>query len=190
MPPTAYLAGPHVFLPQAGAHAAAKLALCAKHGIIGRSPLNEDIASLAAMPEDDAWRAIFAKDLAMMRGCEIIIANLTPFRGPSADAGTLIELGWFLGAGKPAFGYSNSATPFHERSQAHLAAVPDPLPGLTVGGFGLPDNLMIPGALLAAGGLPMVLPGDGVDRVFDALDVFERCVAAVAARLGATARPL
>ena len=180
---TAYLAGPDVFLPHAAAHAAAKVAICARHGIEGRPPLNEDVASLAAMPEDAAWRVIFAKDLAMMRDCDIIIANLTPFRGPSADSGTLIELGWFLGAGKPAFGYSNSAAPFADRSRAHLAAVPDPLPGLTVGGFGLPDNLMIPGAVLEAGGLPMVIPEDGRDRAFDALDVFERCVALAAAHL-------
>ena len=61
--------------------------------------------------------------------------------------------------------------------------MPDPLPGLTVGGFGLPDNLMIPGAVLEAGGLPMVIPEDGRDRAFDALDVFERCVALAAAHL-------
>ena len=174
--PVAYLAGPDVFLPDAPAHAARKRAICAKHGIKARPPLNEDVASLAAMSDDDAWRTIFAKDIAIMTACDIIIANLTPFRGPSADAGTLVELGWFLGQGKPIFGYSNIATPFAARSAVHLARCPDPMPGLTVGGFGLPDNLMIPGAVLAGGGHPMVLPADGQDRPFDALDVFERCV--------------
>ena len=124
----------------------------------------------------------------MMEECDIVIANLTPFRGPSADAGTLVELGWFLGRGKPVFGYSNAALPFAERSRRHLEAVADPLPGLSVEGFGLPDNLMIPGAVLAGGGHPMVLPPDGRDRPFDALDVFERCVE-VAARSWACALP-
>jgi len=173
---SAYLAGPDVFLPKAGAHAEAKLAICARHGILGRSPLNEDIATLAAMEEAEAWRAIFAKDIAMMEGCDIIIANLTPFRGASADAGTLVELGWFLGRGRPAYGYTNSAQPFAARSLAQVAAVPDPMPGLTVGGFGLPDNLMIAGALRA-----FVTPEDGRDRAFDALDIFEACVRAAAA---------
>jgi nucleoside 2-deoxyribosyltransferase len=176
-----YLAGPDVFLPNAPAHAAAKAAICARHGLHALPPLNEDVASLAAMPEHEAWRVIFAKDLAMMRAADLVIANLTPFRGPSADAGTLVELGWFLGAGKPAFGYSNSATPFAARNAAFLRANPDPMPGLTVGGFGLPDNLMIPGTLEAAGGLPMVLPDR--DLPFDSLEVFERCVAQAAARL-------
>ncbi|MDO9707611.1 nucleoside 2-deoxyribosyltransferase [Paracraurococcus lichenis] len=184
MPKRAYLAGPDVFLPEAAAHAARKVAICARHGIEGRPPLNEDIASLAALPEAEAWRSIFAKDLAMMEDCDLVIANLTPFRGASADAGTLVELGWFLGRGRSAFGYSNCALPFAERSARQVAAVPDPMPGLTVGGFGLPDNLMIPGAVLWAGGAAMVVPEDGRDRAFDSLEMFERCVAVAAGRMG------
>jgi nucleoside 2-deoxyribosyltransferase len=57
------------------------------------------VESLADLSEAEAWRTIFRKDLAMMEECDIIIANLTPFRGPSADAGTLVEVGWFLGRG-------------------------------------------------------------------------------------------
>lgn len=179
-----YLAGPDVFLPDAPAQAARRTALCARHGITALPPLNEDVASLAAMPEAEAWRVIFAKDLAMMQRADLVIANLTPFRGASADAGTLVELGWFLGRGLPVFAYSNSATPFAARSAALLDRVPDPMPGLTVGGFGLPDNLMIPGAVAHRTGLPVFLPEGGADLPFDSLDVFSRCVAAAAAWLG------
>jgi len=36
-------------------------------------------------------------------------ANLTPFRGPSADVGTVYELGYMLGkGGKLCLGYSNT----------------------------------------------------------------------------------
>jgi nucleoside 2-deoxyribosyltransferase len=162
----AYLAGPDVFLPNAAAHAQAKIAICARHGIIG-------------LPPEQAWRGIFKKDLEMMEECDIIIANLTPFRGASADAGTLIEVGWFLGQGKKVFGYSNTATLFAPRSHALVAAVPDPIAGLLVEGFGLPDNLMVPGAVEYGGGFPIFLPADGVDRAFDALDVFALCVARI-----------
>jgi nucleoside 2-deoxyribosyltransferase len=181
---TVYLAGPDVFLPNAREHALRKVAICAQYGLTGQPPLNEDIASLAELHESEAGLAIFRKDVAMMEAADIIIANLTPFRGASADSGTLVELGWFLGRGRPIFGYSNSATPFRERSQAFLATNPDPLPDITVEHFGLPDNLMIPGAVLAGGGHPMVLPADGIDRPFDALDVFERCVQIAALRMG------
>ncbi len=180
----AYLAGPDVFLPDARGHVRRKVAVCARHGILGRPPLNEDAESLGALPDEEAWQTIFRKDLAMMEECDIVIANLTPFRGPSADAGTLIEVGWFLGRGKPVFGYSNAAVPFSERSRRQVEAVADPLPGLSVESFGLPDNLMIPGAVLAGGGHPVVLPPDGRDRPFDALDVFERSVEVAAWKLG------
>ncbi len=179
----AYLAGPDVFLPDALVQARAKVAICARHGIEGRPPLNDDIEAVMRLPPDEAWRAIYAKDIAMMEEADLVIANLTPFRGASADAGTLVELGWFLGRGRPVFGYSNTATLFDARSRALVAAQPDPMPGLAVEGFGLPDNLMIPGAVLAGGGLPVVLPEDGRDRPFDDLEVFERCVALAAARL-------
>ncbi|MFC7473537.1 hypothetical protein ACFQS7_04180 [Dankookia sp. GCM10030260] len=38
------------------------MAICPRPGIEGRPPLNEDMASLAAMPEAEAWRVTFAKD--------------------------------------------------------------------------------------------------------------------------------
>jgi nucleoside 2-deoxyribosyltransferase len=182
----AYLAGPDVFLPDARAHARRKVEICAQYNIIGQPPLNEDVQGLSALAEAEAWQTIFRKDLAMMEACDIIIANLTPFRGPSADAGTLIEVGWFLGRGRPIFGYSNSAASFAVRSRRHVAAVPDAAPGIAVEGFGLPDNLMIPGAVSLGGGHPMVLPLDRQDRSFDALDVFQRCVelAALTTRVG------
>lgn len=166
----AYLAGPDVFLADADAHAARKRAICAAHGIEGLAPLNENLAD---------WRAIFAKDVAMMEAADIVIANLTPFRGPSADAGTLVELGWFLGRGKPIFAYSNVRAGFAERSRRHVAAISDALPGLAVEGFGLADNLMIPGAVETSGH-GIVLPADDAEPRFDDLETFERCVALAA----------
>jgi nucleoside 2-deoxyribosyltransferase len=180
----AYLAGPDVFLPNAAEQLGHKVEICARHGITGCPPLESEDDSARALPADDAWRAIFRTLLATMESCDVVIANLTPFRGASADAGTLVEVGWFLGRGRPVFGYSNTALPFAERSHRHLAAVPDPLPGLAVESFGLADNLMIPGALTVGGGHAMVLPPDGLDRPFDALDVFEACVEAAAWRMG------
>ena len=173
----AYLAGPDVFLPDAAAHARRKLAICARHGIEGLSPLNEDVTSLNDMSDEEAWATIYGKDIAMMEASDLVIANLTPFRGVSADSGTLVEVGWFLGRGRPVFGYSNSAVPFAERTRTHLAALPDAMPGLSVEGFGLPDNLMVPGAVLQGGGQSIVVPGDGRDRPFDSLEMFEACAA-------------
>ena len=82
---TAYLAGPDVFLPNAVEHAARKVEICRRFGLQGLPPLNQDIETAAKAL--DVWQSIYEKDIAMMERCDIIIANLTPFGGASADAG-------------------------------------------------------------------------------------------------------
>ena len=116
-----------------------------------------------------------------MLSCDIIIANVTPFRGPSADDGTAFELGFFDALGRPAFAYSNVAGDLSARTRRFLARMPDPAP-FAVEAFALPSNLMLPLAVLARGGLPVFTPMDGKDRAFDDLETFERLVAAIAAR--------
>ena len=170
----AYLAGPDVFLPNAVAHAATKVEICRRSGLRGLPPLNEDTQAGALGLE--TWQAIYEKDLAMMENSDIIIANLTPFAGASADAGTLIEVGWFLGKGKPIFGYSNTPENFESRMRKKLVSEHS---DLGIEGFHLPDNLMIVGAV-QSGGYPVFLPTDGKARGLDALDVFETCVQAAA----------
>ena len=174
MTATAYLAGPDVFLPDAVAHAARKVEICRRFGLRGLPPLNQDIETAAKAL--DVWQSIYQKDIAMMERCDIIIANLTPFGGASADAGTLIEVGWFLGKGKPIFGYSNTSESFEQRMRSQLG---EGYADLGIEGFHLPDNLMIVGAV-QSGGCPIFVPRDGEARGIDALDVFEACAAAAA----------
>ena len=174
MTATAYLAGPDVFLPHAVAHAATKVEICRRWGLRGLPPLNEDASTAATGLE--VWQAIYEKDLAMMAKSDIIIANLTPFAGASADAGTLIEVGWFLGKGKPIFAYSNTPESFESRMRRQLGTEHA---DLGIEGFHLPDNLMIVGAV-QSGGYPIFIPADDKMRGLDALDVFEACVEAAA----------
>jgi nucleoside 2-deoxyribosyltransferase len=172
--PKLYLAGPDVFLPNAAAQAETKRAVCAGFGLHGIAPFNPDLD--INRPADMLRRAIYEDDLAMMRESDAIVANLTPFRGASADAGTLVELGWFLGQGKPVFGYSNSAVAFAERSRRQAALAGEPMAGLAIEDFGLADNLMVQGSLT----LPLILPPDGLSRPFESLEIFRLCVEAVA----------
>ena len=172
---TAYLAGPDVFFPGAAAHAARKARICGAHGIHAHCPADGGI-DLAA---PDAARRIYRANRAMMLASDIVIANLTPFRGPSADDGTAFEVGFFAALERPVFAYTNAAGALAERTRRFLAMCPDPF---AVEGFGLPCNLMLPHAALDRGGLPVFTPADGTDRPFDDLDTFARLVAAVAAR--------
>lgn len=137
MPRKVYLAGPDVFLPDAAAVGARKCALCREHGIEGLFPL-DDAKSAAG----DA-AGIFGANVALMRQADAGLFNLTPFRGPSADAGTVWELGFMAALGKPVFGYSGVPGDYGDR------VAPD---GYLVESFGLPDNLMIAEAIAKSGG--------------------------------------
>lgn len=174
-----------MFLPDAADWLRRKQAICAGHGLVGVSPLDplaEEPAAWAALPD---WRRIALRNEAHIRSCAAILANLTPFRGPSADAGTVYEVGFARGLGLPVFGYATVAAGFLERT---LAAFPSTeegaewrdADGLLVERFGLFDNLMIEGALAETGGLIR----QDADRWRD-LSVFERCVAMARRRLEA-----
>src|SRR5258708_23798706 len=139
-----YLAGPDVFLPDAIDVGRRKVELCTRHGLIGLYPLDNTI-DLAAK---DASRQIFHGNETMMNQADVIIANLTPFRGPGADAGTVYELGYMAGCGRFCLGYSNDPSPYAGRvakftevncSDGRLIDAQ----GHTIEDFGLTDNLMM-----------------------------------------------
>src|SRR6476620_11538350 len=80
--------------------------ICRQHGLEGLFPLDGSPPGDAGEPLS---RRIFRANTALMDQADVIIANLTPFRGPSADAGTVYELGYMLGKGdRLCLGYSNS----------------------------------------------------------------------------------
>jgi len=171
-----YLAGPDVFLPDAREVGRRKAELCARYGLIGLYPLDNAI-DIAA---NDASLQIFRGNEAMMDDADAIIANLTPFRGPGADAGTVYELGYMAGRGKFCLGYSNDPSPYVERVarfttvSAGDGRLIDP-EGLTVEDFGLADNLMLVHAL-ARYGAALLTPRQAVADLWHDLDCFEACV--------------
>jgi nucleoside 2-deoxyribosyltransferase len=162
-----YLAGPDIFFGDARQIGARKKALCAQYGFEGLYPLDAALPVRASAAE--VAMAIFEIDTGMMAEADGIVANLTPFRGPSADPGTVFELAWMLARGKPAFGYSADARPLAARTAPDGAVIED---------FGLSENLMIDCALRAAG-TPLVIPTAGQDATW----CFERCLAAARARM-------
>jgi nucleoside 2-deoxyribosyltransferase len=180
-----YLAGPDVFLPDALEIGRRKIDICRSHGLIGLFPL-DNVVDLAAA---DASLAIFRGNEAMMDQADAIIANLTPFRGPGADAGTTYELGYMAARGKFCLGYSNDPAIYAERVRrftdvASQGARLFDADGLTVENFGHNDNLMMIHAL-DLHGAPLVLPREKPDDVWRDLTAFEVCVGLAAARLTA-----
>jgi nucleoside 2-deoxyribosyltransferase len=172
--PKVYLAGPDVFLPDPAARAAAQKRICARHGLVGISPLDglaDEPSCWAPLPE--AHR-IALRNEAHIRASDAILANLTPFRGPSADAGTVYEIGFGRALGLKLFGYSAVAGDYASRVRRYEAD------GLTVEDFGLIENLMIACGIEQSGGtIVSVAAGDP----WGDLDAFEQCVALAAAAL-------
>jgi nucleoside 2-deoxyribosyltransferase len=178
-----YLAGPDVFLPDPLARGAALKRICARHGLAGVFPMD------ALEGEPAAWAALAeAQRIALrneehIRGADALIANLTPFRGPSADVGTVFELGFMRALGRPVFGWSNGHADFSARTRAFLgtaAAVSGDgvwrdNEGMALESFGCLDNLMIDGAVVASGGVLEVAELNDEHRWTD-LAAFERCV--------------
>ena len=87
-----YLAGPEVFLPNAREIGARKRAICERHGLIGVFPADEETACDPALPLSEWGLAISRVMEQVMRKCDTMIVNLTPFRGPSADVDSAYEM--------------------------------------------------------------------------------------------------
>jgi len=191
--PTIYLAGPEVFLPDAAAVGLRKKELCAAYGFEGLfpldgDPLDGDDQEVAA--GERLVRAIYRRCEAAIRRADLGIFNLTPFRGPSADAGTVFELGLLVGLGKRAFGYSNMAADYLSRCRERAALAFDAAQnvwrdpnGMAVEDFGNADNLMIDVSLIERGGHPMVRRDVRTSELFYDLGGFETCLRLAAATL-------
>ncbi|KIZ41084.1 MULTISPECIES: nucleoside 2-deoxyribosyltransferase [Rhodopseudomonas] len=178
-----YLAGPDVFLPDALAVGRRKAELCAHHGLTGLFPLDNAVDPTAP----DASLTIFRGNEAMMNDAAAIIANLTPFRGPSADAGTVYELGYMAGRGKLVFGYCNDPAIYADRvaRSGELTRRDGALidqSGLIVEDFALPDNLMLIHAL-DLHGCALVTPRQPPADPWRDLRAFEACVELAVVRL-------
>ena len=120
-----YLAGPEVFLPNAREIGARKRAICERHGLVGVFPADEQEARDPALPLSERGLAISRAMERVMRGCDTMVVNLTPFRGPSADVGSAYEMGFMRGLGRPIFGYSNDDRLFLERVAAFCGGASD-----------------------------------------------------------------
>jgi nucleoside 2-deoxyribosyltransferase len=183
-----YLAGPDVFLPDAFEAGRRKIEICARFGLTGLYPLDNAIDLSTA----GASLQIFRGNAAMMDDADAIIANLTPFRGPGADAGTVYELGYMAGRGKFCLGYSNDPSAYAERAakftdvQASHGRLVD-AEGLTVEDFGLTDNLMMVHAL-DVHGAALVTPRQAPPDIWHDLASFEACVKLAAAHFAASSR--
>lgn len=132
-----YLAGPEVFLSNATEILEQKKNICKQYGFEGLSPLD---------CEASEWNTIAKGNIALIDEADFCIANLTPFRGPSADAGTLIEVGVCFGKNIPVYGFTLVNLSYKdkvERDKHIVVSEGKDDQGRFVEDFGLTDNLML-----------------------------------------------
>jgi len=152
-----YLAGPEVFFPGGREIIERKRQLCRLFGL-RPTELHGEFAAAAAEGPLAFGTAISLQNERLMDEADVCIANLTPFRGPSADVGTVFELGYMIAQGKPAYGFTNDLRDYAERvAESPGIEVVSTDGGLAtsdgemVESHGMADNLMIEGAIIRRG---------------------------------------
>jgi nucleoside 2-deoxyribosyltransferase len=142
--PKAYLAGPVVFHPAAKALLKYLCEMCGEQGMEGVPPV-EPSAEQLALPPLELAALIRRENMDRIRDCDVVVACISPFRGPGSCPGTTWEMGYAEGLGKPVVAWSEDARPYKERvphdrdedgrsfCQQH---------GMVVEDFGLVENLM------------------------------------------------
>ena len=117
-----------MFLPDALDICRRKREICDRYGVSGRYPLDNTIDLKAV----DASLRIFKGNEAMMDAADAIIANLTPFRGPSADAGTVYELGYWPAAASYASAIATTLPATRRAPRGLATSQPRPMDGLSI----------------------------------------------------------
>lgn len=146
-----YLSGPERWAPGAEALIARQHALCEAAGV---QPLSATPTALETQESSEiVARELYTEALASLRQADALIANLTPWRGPSGHPAVTFEAGFAAALGKPVFAYMN----LREEGEAEYVARVDGLLGVSVDehgvirdpedtvveDFGLPETAML-----------------------------------------------
>ena len=177
-----YLAGPEVFLMNAKEVGERKKALCRKYGFEGVFPIDNEVDAEGKSPRERGL-CICAVNEDLIKSCDAVVANVTPFRGPSADVGTVYEMGFARGLGKKVLAYTNASEPFTERT---VKALGDQARrgddgklrdfyGMFIEETGLVDNLMVDGCVNASSGV-LAVEEAPAEELFTYLGGFKKCL--------------
>ncbi len=136
-----YLAGPDVFLPNAVEAGEMMKKQCHSYGFRAHFPLDNVI--------DEKHPRLLAEKIRLanvnlIEQCDVLIANLSPFRGPEPDSGTVWELGYAMGLGKQVVAYSSNLDTLKDRTQNMLDLNENTCDrdGMLIEDFGMTHNLM------------------------------------------------
>lgn len=133
-----YLAGPDVFYPDAAERSVRLKELCRNQGLVGVFPFDSGIKLLDPLEQKENGMRIAHGNLKLIESSWAILANMSPFRGPSMDVGTAFEMGYGRGLHLNVVGYTNSNIEYKNRVKED---------GLHIEDFKMIDNLMVHSAV-------------------------------------------
>lgn len=156
-PPRVYLAGPDFCHPQADILIQNKKLICEKYGLEGVSATDANL-QFDSPNRPAAGIANHVTIISLLKSCDVLIANMNPFRGPSMDVGAAFEMGFMAALDRPVVAYSSDQQHYAARVARLHDVIEQPLQefngrlctpdGLAVENFGLVDNFMVAGAAL------------------------------------------
>lgn len=137
-----YIAGTHVFRPNALEYRDQLRRLCEQYGFESVVPVDkEPIDDLE--PEEKAMKIFYANE-GLIRSADLIVADLNPFRGLEPDSGTVFECGFGYALGKRLYGYISDGRSMFDKLRPGIDDTTGTYSdGMTVENFGLPLNLML-----------------------------------------------
>lgn len=150
-----YLAGPDVFLKEGirKTLVPAIKHICRVNGFDPLFPLDNIVERIdidgnnGRLTKLDHAQRIRAANIAMIKDADIILADISPFRGTGPDAGTIYEVAYANALGKPVILYTCDPRPYLDRcagdtSYSEVQEGLEDSDGMLVEDFGLVDNLM------------------------------------------------
>lgn len=139
-----YIAGPDVFRQNYQFIVKERKLLCDKYGFIGIFPADD--IEYDYDKNNNIPLLIKKENQKSISSCDIVIANITPFRGAGADNGTTYEIGYAEALGKQVILYSEHISIYKDRvyieNQKFEDLVPVDKNGFIIEDFNLQDNLM------------------------------------------------
>jgi nucleoside 2-deoxyribosyltransferase len=118
------------------------------YDLLGLFPLDTELG-LADEKFFSKGELIYKANIELIKTCACLIANMSPFRGPSMDTGTAFEMGFAKALGKLVLGYTfykktylEKVSLLYETQKDKSGGIRDDS-GLLIEDFGMFDNLMM-----------------------------------------------
>lgn len=140
-----YIAGPDVFEPNSIEIGQEYSKLCEEYGFEGLYPLDNIVDF--NQEKNKIAQDIYKANVDLIKQADIVIANLSAFRGKESDSGTVWECGFASALGKEVYGYldtdKNYIDTFEDNEKKVLNDVIVDMDNKTIEDFDYPLNLMI-----------------------------------------------